>query len=101
MAAETVGIAASTAFGNEIPISVGVTVQNQVVGTVFQVETDGLAIVHGQLFVDVVTALIVKAFRLRMGGNGHLNAGHFKAFQMDPGTVHLKSMHPAVGGFDQ
>ena len=65
-------------------VAVGVAVQDEVVGAVPEPEADRLPVVHFQLFVDVVVALVVEADRLGVAGDGDLHAGDGDAAKVQP-----------------
>ncbi|OPZ99007.1 MAG: hypothetical protein BWY72_00552 [Bacteroidetes bacterium ADurb.Bin416] len=91
MPAETVGVSTFFILRCYIGIVVRVAIEHQVVATFGEVKAYGLTVVHGQLFVGVVAALVAETLGLGVLQDGHLDAHHLKTFKMQVGSVHLKS----------
>ena len=100
MPAEAIGISAFFILRRNISVVVRVAIEHQVMAAFGQVKTNGLPVVHSQLLVGIVAALVTKTFGLGMFQNGHLDAHHLKAFEVQVGAVHLKSRYAVICRLD-
>ena len=87
MAAEAVGVSASPAFRGDIVVVPGVAVEEQVVRPADMVDPDGLAVMKGELFEDIVAAVAFDGNGLGVSFHRDLDARDREAFQVDPRSV--------------
>jgi len=57
--------------------------------------------VHTELFIDIVAAVVLEAFRLGVSLDGDLDTRDLKAFEMDPGAGDIEGGYPLIGRFDR
>ena len=100
VAAESINVHPFAVLGGVVPVIPGVAIEEKIIRAAHAVDADGLSVVHGKTFVDVVAAIILEADRLRVPLHRHLHADHFESLQMQPGTRNIKCIDAFPLGFD-
>jgi len=97
VAAEAVDVAAAAILRREVMVTVGVAVQDQVVGAAEQVDPDGLAVVQREPLQEVMTALDLEIARLAMALEVDLRADDLEPAEVQPGAGDLERVDAPPG----